>query len=204
MKNLVTGRGYVFSFTFAYIVLFSIGFIYGGNFEFAIYTVVMLATTFMIMFIARDTRIPNGFLWALSLMGILHMLGGGVHVHGERLYAYRIWDLYSTSDAGLALVRYDQIVHMLGYAVVAVAIHYLLRRTSPDMDAIGRAVLSILAVMAIGSINELAEFFVVLTLPSTGVGDYFNTMLDLSFNTLGAVIGVSVFEAYRGLKKPSK
>lgn len=204
MKNLATGRGYVFFFTLAYIVLFSIGFIYGGNFEFAIYTTVMFGVLVLVSLIARDTQIPNGFLWALSLMGVLHMLGGGVHIGTERLYAYRIWDLYSTSDVGFVILRFDQLVHMVGYGVIAVAIHYVLRKTAPKADAIGRVAVSILAAMAIGSINELAEFFTVMLLPSTGVGDYFNTMLDLSFNTVGAILGVIGYEFYRELKKHSK
>ncbi|MDB5238574.1 MAG: putative rane protein [Candidatus Kaiserbacteria bacterium] len=204
MKNLARGRGYILSFTLAYIALFSAGFMYGGNYEFAIYTVVMVAATLLVALIARDTEIPNGFLWALSGMGILHMLGGGVHIHGERLYAYRIWDLYESGDPGLVVLKYDQFIHLLGYAVIAVAIHYVLRRTMPGLDAIGRAVLSILAAMAIGSINELAEFSAVLLLPRTGVGDYFNTMLDLSFNTLGAVAGVVLYESWVRLKKYSE
>jgi uncharacterized membrane protein YjdF len=205
MKNLAQGRGYVFSFTLAYIVLFSAGFIYGGDFEFAIYTVVMLAALIVTALIARNIKAPNGFLWALSIMGILHMAGGGIHVGSERLYAYRILNIYaSATDPGLVLFRYDQLVHMVGYAVIAVSILYALRRGAPALGSLAAAALAVCAAMAIGSLNELGEFTAVLMLPSTGVGDYFNTMLDLSFNTIGAVIGVIGYQWWIELKNRSK
>ena len=205
MKNLATGRGYVFSFTLAYIVLFSIGFMYGGDYEFAIYTVVMFAALIVTALIARDTNAPHGFLWTLSLMGVLHMLGGGVHVNGDRLYGYRIVDIYtSATDPGLVIFKYDQLVHLVGYAVIAVSIHYVLRRAAPSLGVLAGATLSILAAMGIGSINELGEFSTVILLPSTGVGDYSNTMLDLLSNTIGAIVGVIGYQWWIELKKRSK
>jgi hypothetical protein len=148
--------------------------------------------------------IPATLLWALSLMGMLHMMGGGVHVHGERLYGYVLIDIYSGHTPGLVLFKYDQLVHMLGYGVIAVAMLFLLRRSAPQMHRHARLALSVLAAVAIGSLSELAEFATVLLLPSTGVGDYFNTMLDLSFNSIGAAIGVIAYEFYCELKKHSK
>ncbi len=196
------GRGAVFFFTLAYIVAFSLGFIYGGNYEFAIYTVVMVAALGLMTYIIRDIDIPNGFLWALSIMGIIHMAGGGLHVggEGERLYAYQLLDLYD-DGRGLQLLKYDQLVHVLGYGVIAAAVHYLMYRALPEMDSIARASISVLVAMALGSINEMAEFFAVLILPRTGVGDYFNTMLDFSFNTLGALLGVIVYESWTRLSR---
>jgi hypothetical protein len=205
MKNLVSGRRIVFFFTLAYIVLFSIGFMYGGDYEFAIYTVVMFAALIVTGLIARDTQAPNGFLWALSFMGVLHMLGGGVHIGGQRLYGYRIVDIYtSATDPGMVIFKYDQLVHLIGYAVIAVSIHYVLRRAAPSLSTIACGTLSILVAMAIGSINELGEFSTVIILPSTGVGDYSNTMLDLSFNTIGAIVGVIGYHWWLNLKKRSE
>ncbi|MFA7309635.1 MAG: DUF2238 domain-containing protein [Candidatus Paceibacterota bacterium] len=204
MKPLMrSGRARIFYFTLAYIALFSAGFIYGGNYEFAIYTVVMLASLLLVSYVVRDVEMPNGLLWALSFLGILHMAGGGVHVQGMRLYGLQLLHIYTGHDAGLVILKYDQVMHLCGYAVIAIAIHYLLRRTAPALDAVGRAVLSVFAAMAIGSINELAEFIAVLVLPRTGVGDYFNTMLDLSFNTLGATLGVIIYETWVRLKRES-
>ncbi len=41
--------------------------------------------------------------------------------------------------------------------------------------------------MGLGVLNELIEFSAVLVFPDTNVGGYFNTALDLVFNTLGAL-----------------
>ncbi|MEK6824495.1 MAG: hypothetical protein AABY02_01455, partial [Nanoarchaeota archaeon] len=49
-----------------------------------------------------------------------------------------------------------------------------------------------LASMGLSVINELVEFGAVVFIEKTGVGGYFNTSLDLLFNTLGAVVGAGV------------
>jgi uncharacterized membrane protein YjdF len=53
--------------------------------------------------------------------------------------------------------------------------------------------LSILLVVmgiGVGAVNEIVEFMPVLFLGDTGVGDYFNTLWDIVFNTLGAIAAV--------------
>jgi hypothetical protein len=45
--------------------------------------------------------------------------------------------------------------------------------------------------MGLGAVNEIVEFIMVLALPQTGVGGYENTMWDIVFNTIGAIIAVS-------------
>jgi hypothetical protein len=202
MHRLIPRGRAPIAFTFAYIVLFSVGFMYGSNYEFALYTIVMFAALALVMITLRHVDIPARMLWALSFMGMLHMAGGGVHVNGERLYGYLLFDMYSASERGLVLLRYDQMVHLVGYGVIAIIIHFLLRRTAPQMGSVTVSLLAILAAMAIGSLNELTEFIAVLMLPSTGVGNYFNTMLDMSFNALGATVGVAAHEGWLGLKKP--
>lgn len=201
MHRLIPHGRIPIAFTFAYITLFSIGFMHGGNYEFALYTIVMFVALALVAFTLRHVDIPAWMLWGLSLMGMLHMAGGGVHVNGERLYGHLIFDVYSASERGLVLLRYDQMVHLVGYGVIAVIIHFLLRRTAPHMGTVASSLLSILAAMAIGSLNELTEFIAVLVLPSTGVGNYFNTMLDMSFNTAGAMMGVIIHEWWIRLKK---
>ena len=192
----------VFVFTILYIVAFSIGFYIGGDYEFVIYTVMMLAATVLIPIIIRDLEIPVSLLWMLSFAGVLHMLGGGVHVDGQRLYSYIIYPFYmSPTDPGLQIFRFDQFVHLFGYAVIALCIHYVLRRYNPNADPVFIALLTIFATMGIGSLNEIVEFLATLSLPSTGVGDYSNTLLDLISNTLGAIIAVAGFETVFRLKK---
>jgi putative membrane protein len=52
--------------------------------------------------------------------------------------------------------------------------------------------------MGLSVVNELIEFAAVVVSPSTGVGGYVNTLLDLLFNTLGAVSGAVI---HRLIKK---
>jgi hypothetical protein len=201
-RYLRAGRRNIFFFTLLYIVLFSIGFLIGGDYEFFIYTVVMLAALFVVTYVLRDLEIPNGFLWALSGAGVLHMLGGGVHIAGERLYGLIIYPFYiSPTDPGFQIFRYDQFVHLAGYGVIALCIHYLLCKVNPQGNRIIRALVTIFVTMGLGSFNEIAEFCATISLPSTGVGDYSNTLLDLISNTLGAIIAVSGYEIYLRLKK---
>ena len=49
-----------------------------------------------------------------------------------------------------------------------------------------------LASMGLSVVNELIEFSTVVYIGSTGVGGYVNTLLDLLFNSLGAVCGALV------------
>lgn len=161
----------------------------------------VIGAAIAVAYIVRYVRIPEPLLWGLAVIGVLHMLGGGMHVGGERLYGYQLIDLYAGDVPGLVIFKYDQLIHMIGYGVFAVAALYLLYRIAPSMHAVTRAVIAVLIAMAAGSLNELGEFIAVLLLPSTGVGDYFNTMLDLSFNTLGALIAVATYELLPRLKK---
>jgi hypothetical protein len=189
----------VLLFTLAYIVGFSALFIAQGNFEFIIYTVVMLLALALIVYLLRDMQMPSWLLWMISLTGVLHMMGGGLYVHGERLYAYHIIDIWQGGDPDLVIFKYDQFVHFIGYAVGAAALYYLLRITGQARGAFPRILLAIFTTMGIASVNEIAEFTAVLALPTTGVGDYYNTCLDLIFNSLGAIVGATT--AYWLLRK---
>ena len=197
------GHRLVFFFTFFYILVFSVGFLIGGNYEFVIYTAVMLGVLLIVTLLVREYEVPDEFLWLFSFAGVLHMLGGGVHISGgDRLYDFIIYPFYiSPTDPGFQIFRYDQLVHFFGYGVIALCIHYALRRYTPQSDPVLRACITILATMGIGSFNEIAEFFATLSLPSTGVGDYSNTLLDLASNTVGAILAVSGYEAWVRLKK---
>ena len=61
-------------------------------------------------------------------------------------------------------------------------------------------VLLVFASIGIGAINEIAEFIPVLFLENTGVGDYFNTLWDIVFNTLGALVGISYLSMKRKIR----
>src|SRR5665213_331856 len=132
MNYIPKGHRTVFFFTLFYIVAFSIGFFIGGDYEFVIYTAVMFGVLLVVTLIVREYEIPNPFLWVFSFAGVLHMLGGGIHVGGQRLYGVIIYPFYiSATDPGFQIFRYDQLVHIFGYGVIALCIHYALRTYYP-------------------------------------------------------------------------
>ena len=51
--------------------------------------------------------------------------------------------------------------------------------------------------MGMGALNEVVEFMAVLNAPETGVGGYFNTALDLTFNMLGVLFALAAISICR-------
>ena len=49
-----------------------------------------------------------------------------------------------------------------------------------------------------GAVNEMIEFIVVLLVPDNGVGGYYNTLLDIVFNFIGAIIAIAGFYLFHG------
>jgi uncharacterized membrane protein YjdF len=184
----------VLFFTLAYITGASAYFLSIGNFEFLWYILTMLVLMLLIGVSARAASFPPYLLWALSIWGLLHMLGGGVEVEGAVLYAYRFLPILGEGE--LTILKYDQVVHFYGFGVAALVLRHILLRSFPLLA--GTKVLffySVLGSMGLGALNEMIEFIAVLALPDTDVGGYYNTGLDLIFNAAGAftaVLGASL------------
>ena len=51
--------------------------------------------------------------------------------------------------------------------------------------------------MGVGALNEIIEFIAVLSVPDNNVGGYYNTVLDIVFNTIGALFAVVGFYLIR-------
>ena len=58
------------------------------NFEFVIYVGVIIAIIGGVLGTASMTKFPHWLLWLLSLWGLLHVLGGAVHIDGGVLFGY--------------------------------------------------------------------------------------------------------------------
>jgi putative membrane protein len=168
-------------FNAAYLALFSGVAIRAGNNEFLIYIAVVLFFVALLLRKHRTLGLSVGVLWALSIWGLLHMAGGNLIVAGDVLYNYEIFDA----------LRYDKPVHAYGFGVATIVGWQLIR---PHLSAgFNRTTLSVLLVMigaGAGALNEVIEFFAVVTVPETNVGGYINTALDLVFNFIGAIIAV--------------
>ena len=186
----------VAGFVIAYLVAFSAWFFSIGNAEFAIYIVTMLVLMTLIGATLRVGEYPAPMLWALALWGLLHCAGGGVPVGDQVLYATQVLPLIGDGTTEMTLLKYDQIVHALGFGITAWVLWHVLTRHYPETRGSWTAyAFPALAAMGLGAVNEIIEFSAVVIVQDTGVGGYINTALDLCFNGLGAVIAVLVIAA---------
>ena len=178
-------------FNLIYIIAFSAYYISIKNYEFLIYILILVIIFSLVLFTLKRSKFDYTILWGLSLWGLLHMAGGGVRIDGATLYSMKIIYLFNVGDT--YVLKFDQLVHAFGFMVATLAGYHLLKpylneKTNykvvyPLLIAIG---------MGLGALNEIAEFIAVLMVQSTGVGGYFNTLLDIVFNTIGAIIAVII------------
>jgi putative membrane protein len=176
----------VLVFTVTYVVVFGSVFLAAGNSEFVWYVITLVIFLGLIAATQRVARFPAFILWGLALWGLAHMAGGGLIVGDGVLYRYVLLPL--AGDGEMAVLKYDQVVHFYGFGVATLVLWHILRRNFPVLDGTKTIyAFAILGAMGLGVLNELIEFTAVLVFPDTGVGGYFNTALDLVFNTLGAV-----------------
>lgn len=188
-------RGYLalIVFNLLYIAGFAVYYIAKQNYEFMLYIAVLVILFALVCFVQGRVKFSYTILWMLSVWGLLHMMGGGVHVpSGDVLYRWVPVELYNAHDdrGEFVILKFDQILHFYIYFVVSFVFMHLLSRfvvkREPNKYL---ALFVILASMGASVINELIEFGAVVFLGKTGVGGYYNTALDLLFNTLGALIG---------------
>lgn len=176
----------VLIFTIGYIVIFGAMFLWAGNGEFVWYVVTLVLFLALIAATQKAARFPAYILWGLSIWGLAHMAGGGMTVGNDVLYTYVLVPLAGNGE--LVLLKYDQIVHFYGFGVATLVLWHVLRRNFPTLNGTKTLyAFAILGGMGLGALNELIEFTAVLVFPDTNVGGYFNTALDLVFNTLGAI-----------------
>ncbi len=172
----------IFVFNLAYLVTFCFLFAASRNYEFLLYVGTVGFFVIFISLLHLKFNFSIVVLAGLSIWGLLHMLGGYVHIGDGVLYGYQIIDKF---------LRFDQLVHMYGFGMATLFGYYILRPSLKDgARPISISVLLVFIGMGLGSLNEVIEFAAVLALPETGVGGYYNTMWDMVFNTLGAVIAV--------------
>jgi uncharacterized membrane protein YjdF len=185
-------RLWVLLFTIAYIILFSLYYITTNNYEFMWYIAIMVFIVSLMIELNSKFEFSTGVLIGASIWGLMHMLGGSLIVGGKRLYSYMIYDFGIESFAGTPIFKFDQFAHFYCYIVVTLILFYIFKKYV-DLDEVSWLFLSVLLIfagMGVGALNEIFEFIPVLIFKETGVGGYFNTMWDIVFNTLGAIVAV--------------
>ncbi len=195
----------IIAFTIIYTVGFYAWFVYNGNGEFVWYLLQFFAFIMVVCIaLSRMPDFPTSLLLSMSLVGLLHVAGGGVTINNTPLYSYPLAMLYNGPSPDFFILKYDQVIHFLGFGLVALILRYILLRYAPTILRFPRALFAGFAALGLGALNEISEFVAVLAFTRTGVGGYFNLALDLSFNLLGiivAMIGAELFSSLKNRKK---
>ncbi len=90
---------------------------------------------------------------------------------------------------GLDLIRFDRLVHAFGFGLATLVCGKVLHHWLPDQRVtLGPLVITLLAGLGVGALNEIVEFFATLLLPDTNVGGYVNTGWDLVFDLVGGLV----------------
>lgn len=173
-------------FTAGYVILAAIYFASIGNVEFLGYIGAVSVLLLMVACTLHWTCFPDWLLWLLSILMLLHILGGGMIVNGDVLYNYVVVPIDNPAD--LTFLKMDQIVHTYGSAIAALFVYSFLRRKA-ELGWLSTFLITVLAACGVGALNEILEFLAKLTVPDTDVGGYYNTAVDLVVNLVGALIG---------------
>ena len=187
-------------FTISYLLVAVLGAVSTGSKEFLFYIAVMVILMAAVWAVHRRVNLTNPTLWALSLWGLLHMMGGlitvpeGWPVNGESRVLYNFWLIPD-------FLKYDHVVHGFGFGVTTwvcwQGMKSILRRTSASVTpTFGLMVLAWAAGLGFGAANEVIEFIAVLLVPNTNVGGYMNTGWDLVANLIGAVFAVVMIRLF--------
>jgi len=181
------------------VAAFGTAFLLRKNYEFVIYVGVIVVCLALICLTFFRVAYSTTTLTGLTVWAILHMTGGAVYINEVRLYDIILIPLSQTYP----ILRYDQVVHIFGFAAATLTMFDLLRPLLKE-NLRGFVALSVVVVMAglgVGALNEIIEALVAATIPSSGVGGYVNTALDLIADLLGALLAF-VFIKWRYLALP--
>ncbi len=188
----------LFWFTVCYLFLFSIVSSVQKNYEFLYYTAVIAVFLFIIMHYYQQFHLSVTLVVCLTILGVMHILGGNLHIDGTRLY-----DLWLIGG----VFKYDNLVHAFGTIIETLVAYNILlphMENSAKWRPFAFSLMLVLIAMGIGALNEIVEFFAVVFLGAGhAVGDYFNNQVDLVYNLVGSII-VSVFLYYHHKKYHSQ
>jgi putative membrane protein len=161
-------------------------FVVQANYEFLLYAVTLLVLIGIVFRLNRRFGLPAIAKWGFFAWMVLHMAGGGVYLHGTRLYDVVLVPLVGSP---YDILKYDQFVHFFCYLVMTLLVFPVFKSiVAPGASRLVFGVLLVLAASSIGAVNEIIEFAAVVLFQADGVGGYHNTCIDLVANLLGAMV----------------
>ena len=173
----------------ALLTVFIILFLSKKNYEFIIYVGVIIFFLLLIIVTNKKINYPSSILWGLTLWSFLHMSGGGIYINKTRLYEIILIPLSTTYQ----IIKYDQFVHVIGFGVSTLVMYHLIKSLlRPNHKWVALSIVIVMAGLGVGALNEIIEFIVTVIVPSTGVGGYENTSLDLVADLIGALIAMAI------------
>ncbi len=176
-------------FSWITLVVFTAFFVAKGNREFLLYAVSLAVLIGVVQASDRRMRYAAAVKWCFWLWLVMHMCGGFVHLNGVRLYDVVLVRLVGEP---YQILRYDQFVHAFCYFTIGGLLHAVVSAlAAPAAPRWGVALLTFLAALGVGAVNELIEFAAVAGFGTDGVGDYTNNALDNVFNALGALAALA-------------
>ena len=159
-----------------------------GKHEFLIYAVVVLVLVMLLHNTQKIYNYNSGVLWAFVAWIIMHILGGLLVVGDGVLYSLVLIPIVGEP---YDLLKYDQVVHVYCYTVVALLLWPVLNYVAkPDNGHKTLIVMTVLAATGVGGLNEIVEFSATVLVPETNVGNYENNAIDIVANLLGALLAV--------------
>lgn len=201
--KLKRGYWFIILFTILYMLAFLIYYLSIKNYEFLWYILVLVFFFCLIFFTLKKTKFDYWILWGLSIWGFLHMCGGGLIVNGDVLYNLKIFHLFDIGDT--FVLKFDQLVHLYGFFVTSlVAFDVLKKQIKSNTNWNLIFIVSALISMGLGAVNELIEFIATVTIKSVNVGGYYNTSLNIVFNTIGAFLAIIFMRKRKNAKKQNK
>jgi putative membrane protein len=168
---------------------FTVHFMIIGSYEFLLYAVTLFILIYLIEMSDKFFNYSNLAKGGFTVWLLLHLAGGGLKIAGTRIYDIILIDLIK---APYHILKYDQMMHMLSFFVMTLFVYSIILSIS-DKKANKWVIILIafLGGLGIGAINEVIEFVAVIFFDAAqAVGDYYNTALDLVFNTIGALAAV--------------
>src|SRR3989344_3120528 len=105
------------------LTVFAVLFSYRQNWEFISYIGLIIFFLLVILLTNKKVHYPNILLWGLTLWAFMHLAGGGIRINNETLYGQMIFTISET----YAFLRYDQVVHMIGFGVATLLMYYLVK-----------------------------------------------------------------------------